>query len=118
VHGQVVLENGQPATELAGGMVTFSSSELKTSSIGEIGPDGTFELTTLKKGDGAIPGTYEVAVSSPMLDEGNTDRRRAKVPSVPHYVCARTSVTVEPRKNEIKLAVRKATPGKRGAPGD
>jgi hypothetical protein len=109
VHGKVVLENGEPATELVGGTVTFNSSEMRTSSIGEISAGGTFELTTLKKGDGAIPGTYEVAVSLPMMDEESTDRKRKKMPSVPHYVCVQTNITVEPRKNDVQLTVRKVT---------
>jgi hypothetical protein len=113
VHGKVVLENGQPATELAGGMVTFNSKEMKTSSIGEIGADGTFELTTLQQGDGVIPGTYEVAVSPPTTDEENTDRKRKKIQSVPQYVCLQSSITVEPKRSKVQLTVREATPPKR-----
>jgi hypothetical protein len=31
--------------------------------FGDIGSDGTFTLTTYRPGDGAIPGTYKVAIS-------------------------------------------------------
>jgi len=110
VSGVVVLENGQPATDLAGGMVTFSSSELKTSSIVEIGIDGTFQLTTLRQGDGAVPGTYEVAVESPTPETG--DRKVKQVQTVPRYVCVQSQVTVEPKRNEIRLTVRKAAAAK------
>ena len=111
VRGTVMLENGQPTADLAGGLVTFTSSEMKTSSIGEIDPDGTFALSTRKKGDGAIPGTYEVAVSPPIQEE-RSERNRKKAQQVPQYVCVQPSVTVEPKTNEIKLTVRKVTRGK------
>jgi hypothetical protein len=112
VRGTVVLTNGQPATDLAGGLVTFTSSDMKTSSIGEIGPDGTFVLSTEKKGNGAIPGTYEVAVSPPIQEE-RSERLRKQPQQVPHYVCVQRSIIVEPKTNEVKLTVRQATRGER-----
>jgi hypothetical protein len=112
VHGKVVLENGQPAADLAGGLVTFSSSEMQTSSTGEIGPDGTFELSTRKKGDGALPGTYEVSVS-PSEPEERGERRTTRAHRPPQYVCDQPRVTVQPKTNEVKLAVRKVMPGQR-----
>jgi hypothetical protein len=64
VKGTVLLD-GQPATELAGGTVTFDSAELHKSASGEIQADGTYQLSSLTKNDGAIPGTYQVTVSPP-----------------------------------------------------
>jgi hypothetical protein len=112
VRGTVVLENGQLAADLVGGMVTFSSAELKASASGDIRKDGTFTLSTLKEGDGAVPGTYEVLLSPPDVEDRN-EHRRAKEPAGPSYVCAQPRVTVEAKTNEVKLTVRKAPPGAR-----
>jgi hypothetical protein len=108
VRGTLLLENGQPATELAGGLVTFSSAEMKKSSIGTIRPDGTFELSTVSQGDGAIPGTYEVSVSGPTNEE-RSELKTKKAPQTPHYVCVPANVTVEPKTNDVKLTLRDAT---------
>ena len=46
-------------------MITFqpASAEGKSKGAsGQIQPDGRFELTTLKPGDGAVPGKYKVIV--------------------------------------------------------
>ena len=112
VRGTVVLENGQPATDLAGGLITFTSSATKTSSSGEIGPDGTFELSTQRQGDGALPGTYEVAVSPPTREE-RSERKTKKAHPLPHYTCVPPRVTVEPKTNEVRLTVRPTARGKR-----
>lgn len=57
VRGKVTL-NGQP---LSTGMVMTMPSAGRGAG-GEIGPDGTFELTTPEYGDGAQPGMHKVAV--------------------------------------------------------
>jgi hypothetical protein len=108
VRGTVVLEDGQPATDLAGGLVTFSSAELRTSANGEIRKDGTFELSTLRQGDGAVPGTYEVSVSAPEADERNEHHAKRTAAGLP-YVCSQPKITVEAKTNDVKLTVRRAT---------
>jgi hypothetical protein len=59
VKGKVTYK-GQP---LARGVVTFEPRGSGRAATGEIEPDGAFELTTLKKGDGAAPGKHRVSVS-------------------------------------------------------
>lgn len=59
VHGTVML-NGQP---LATGQVV-TMLETGRGAAGQIQPDGTFELTTYEKGDGALPGTHKAAVTA------------------------------------------------------
>jgi hypothetical protein len=108
VTGQVLSEDGQPAADLAGGLVVFSSPELKASATGEIGADGAFRLTTKRPGDGAKPGRYDVTVTAP--SPGNSEaagRRAGKAKPSFTYRCLQTSVTVEPRSNHIPLTVRK-----------
>jgi hypothetical protein len=64
VHGQLVWEDGQPATELAGHMIYFECLEERTLSRSKIRSDGTFQLTTNKPEnvgtDGAPIGRHRV----------------------------------------------------------
>lgn len=57
----VVLFRGKP---LAGARVTFFAPKAPLPSMGETNENGEFELTTLKKGDGAIVGENKVTVIS------------------------------------------------------
>src|SRR5262245_6771874 len=66
VTGRLLYEDtGEPVIELAGNAVTFTSEELGKSAVGEIKPDGTFELSTSRPGDGLLPGKYKVIVAQP-----------------------------------------------------
>ena len=62
VRGKVVYEDGSPMPE------GFVVAEMKEGDEvvmmrGEIHPDGTFQLGTLRPGDGAHPGKYRVLVT-------------------------------------------------------
>jgi hypothetical protein len=59
VKGKVTYK-GQP---LARGVITFEPRNSGRQASGQIGPDGTFELTTLSKGDGAAVGKHRISVS-------------------------------------------------------
>ncbi len=59
VKGTVTYK-GKP---LSKGVVTFEPRASGRTATGEISPDGTFELTTLKQGDGAAQGKHRVSVS-------------------------------------------------------
>jgi hypothetical protein len=62
VRGSVTLEDGTPVTA---GMVTFETkdAEKPVTARGQIQPDGSYELSTYKPGDGVLPGVYRVAVT-------------------------------------------------------
>ena len=62
VSGQVVLKDG--STLARGGQVIFVKVDGPTNSrsTGNFGSDGRFVLKTFEKGDGAIPGDYQVMV--------------------------------------------------------
>ena len=65
VHGKVTWK-GEP---LSDGKVVFQPEEIaeglpRRPATGDLGPDGTYELTTFRKGDGAVPGRYAVLVHS------------------------------------------------------
>src|SRR5262249_17495889 len=103
------------AKELAGGTVTCSSTELHKSASGEIQADGTYRLGSLKKNDGAVPGTYQVTVSPPettAAGERGGGRRPAPSP-VLFEGPENPEVTVEPRANDIPIHLRRRGPARR-----
>jgi hypothetical protein len=62
VSGTVKLPNGSPIT---GGLVLFRPlGRDQKPARGAIAPDGSFRLSTSQPNDGAVPGEYQVAVST------------------------------------------------------
>jgi hypothetical protein len=59
VHGKVTYK-GRPVTK---GVVRFEPDGYGRMAEGQIQSDGTFELSTLKQGDGAVPGQHRVTIS-------------------------------------------------------
>jgi hypothetical protein len=59
VKGKVTYK-GQPVTK---GVVRFEPDGFGRMATGQIQSDGTFELTTLKPGDGVVPGEHRVTIS-------------------------------------------------------
>jgi hypothetical protein len=70
VKGKVLLANGEPVRS---GRVTLHPKDnpLGVECFGEIQPDGTFQLTTYKLNDGAVPGHYVVTVTPFSYKTGN-----------------------------------------------
>jgi hypothetical protein len=107
VQGTVYLD-GQPATELAGGTVTFNSAELQKSASGEIQADGTYRLGTVRKGDGAVPGKYQVTVSPPEARAKGERGGGAPAPEPAAFEGPEEpEVTVERRANDIPVRLRR-----------
>ena len=110
-HGVVVWSDGQPARELAGGIVSLCIAEKgahRISPHGEIQPDGTFTLRSPGRGEGAPAGEYS-AVVMPLKDF--TLSGAAAVPLMaPQFESHQTSslkVVVEPGDNQITLEVKR-----------
>jgi hypothetical protein len=115
VKGTVFLD-GQPATELAGGTVTFDSTELHKSASGEIQADGTYCLGSLKKDDGAVPGTYLVTVSPPERPpEGERGKNRPHAQPGSFIQPKDLEVTVEQKSNDVPIQLQRTATGGRGA---
>jgi hypothetical protein len=112
VQGTVFLD-GQPATELAGGTVTFNSSELGRSASGEIQTDGTYRLGSFKKDDGAIPGKYQVTVSPPETPPASErSRRGGGSKGIAFEEPKNLEVTVEAKSNDVPIQLhRRKGPG-------
>src|SRR5262245_59531188 len=66
VRGKVTLPDGKPA---AGSQVVFESEqkEIKVSARGDVREDGSYEMSTIKPGDGVPPGKYKVQVNPPPM---------------------------------------------------
>ena len=113
VHGTVLLD-GQPATELAGGTVVFTSSQLHKSASGRIEADGTYRLGSLAKDDGALPGQYEVSVSPPE-GEASSERKGNRSAAKPMTFVAppNLQVTVERKNNDIPIELHRQKPAGR-----
>jgi hypothetical protein len=113
VQGTVYLDE-EPARELAGGTVTFNSTELHKSASGEIQADGTYRLGTLKPGDGAIPGKYQVTVSPPeKAGGGERGGRRPAAKPVSFRGPKDPEVTVERKTNDIPIRLERGKPARR-----
>lgn len=65
IEGKLVWHDGTPAVELARGVVVFESVEHKLAGQGTIAADGSFTITTLREGDGAIVGRCTITVFEP-----------------------------------------------------
>ena len=99
VKGMVSLD-GQPATELAGGTVTFNSSELHQSASGAIRADGTYLLS-------AVPGKYQVTVSPPEVRPAGERGRHVATAKMVHFEPAKLEVTVERGDNDIPIPLHR-----------
>ena len=105
VKGKVLLAGGEPVT---GGIITFHpKNRLGHEASGEIGRDGSFQLTTIVKDDGALPGSYTVSVN-PYFKDGRISMEPAsRVP--PHFGAPETSgltVEVEAKDNDLRIELK------------
>jgi hypothetical protein len=108
VRGKVLLANGEP---LRAGVVTFYPKENPRGGAepsGELGKDGSFQLTTMVKNDGAVPGSYAVTVSPYSMKSGRSTALQANL--VPEkYLSPETSgltAEVKPQDNEFKFQIK------------
>jgi hypothetical protein len=110
VRGKVVWEDGTAARELAGGLVICESAS-GVGARGDIEKDGSFQLSTYKPGDGALPGKHRVAV---------VENRPGEPPPPPlidlsfsSLEKSRLEINVEHKTTEVTLKVRRAPTQKR-----
>jgi hypothetical protein len=111
VRGKVTLDNGSP---LGKGMVVFESVDGAQMARGMIGPDGSYELSTGKPGDGVKPGRYRVLVSA--LDMTDVPDERKKLPFDIKYTRFETSglqFEVEAGPNDIPIKLDRPSPRRR-----
>jgi hypothetical protein len=88
VRGTVTLDDGTPLTR---GLVVFERTEggPPVTARGEVRPDGTYNLSTAKPGDGVPPGRYKVLVNP--LDLSAVPDEQKKLPFDLKYTKFQTS---------------------------
>jgi predicted lysophospholipase L1 biosynthesis ABC-type transport system permease subunit len=111
ISGQLKWKDGSPAKELAGGQVVFEQEEKRTSSIGVIQAEGTFQMMTVNPGDGVPVGHHKVAILEhrPNANAAGTQLVPARLDL--KYADLNSSgleVDVKPGKNEISFTLDRA----------
>ncbi len=104
--------SGRPRTVPVRGKISYLGKVVPNGTImfmptsgkeatGEIGPDGSFTLTTFEKDDGAIPGQYTVVIvaRADMTNRLPEDRDPLPPPIVPMKY---TSIATSPLRAEVK----------------
>ena len=109
VKGKVKFKDGSDVGVLAGYTVTFESEDAKSSSIGEIGPDGSFQLSTLGQNDGAPPGKYRVVITPPGSSDPERPPPKSQIPAKYHsFETSGLTAEIKPGRNTIELEVERA----------
>ena len=113
VHGTVTLEDGRPLTR---GMVIFEGQQdgVAIMARGEIKPDGSYQLSTEKPGDGVPPGKYRVHINPMDLSEVPDEKK--KLPFDIKYLRVNTSgleYEVKAGPNEFPIKLSRPTSGRR-----
>lgn len=99
IKGKVMM-GGQPVTE---GGISFSplTPDAKPA-VGDIKPDGTFELSTYGTNDGAVFGKHRVAFSAPLP-------KPASDPNAPPPPSGLQGAAIEPAEVEVKAGTNEFT---------
>jgi hypothetical protein len=82
---------GQPKTAVVRGTVTYKGKPVPNGTVsfipasgpaatGEIGPDGSYTLTTFRKGDGAVLGMHKVVIAAMQDMTGRLPEDRNPLP--------------------------------------
>ncbi len=106
VSGTVSIKGGKPLTK---GMVRFTKVDTgkATSAVGDIDAQGNFQLSSVSKNDGALPGDYTVTLSGTEIGGGYDKPGEPQVkPAADKYDTDKTTdlkFTVKPGKNVAKL---------------
>jgi len=103
VRGVVTLDDGTPLTR---GLVVFEGQAdgKPVMARGEIKPDGTYQLSTVKPGDGAWPGKYRVVINP--MDFSDLPDEQKNIPFDYKYMRYETSgleFEVKPGGNDFPI---------------
>jgi hypothetical protein len=111
VAGRVTYEDGTPVE--AGTVIGEATVNGKAVGVqGNIQSDGCFRWGTERAGDGAVPGSYRVAVMPVAL--GDSELAAGKQPAVDaryaKYQTSGVTFEVKPGKNELNITVTRPQP--------
>jgi len=93
VKGKVTYK-GQPVTK---GVIQFEPDGYGRPATGQLQSDGTFELSTLKPGDGVVAGKHRISITE--LDKSLAKDRALRKYASPNT--SRLTVEVSPEKTEF-----------------
>lgn len=109
VNGRVKLKDGSDVSVLAGYSLTFEAEGGKTSAVGDVNADGTFQLSTFGANDGAIPGKYRVAIAHPPNPDPDKPPTKSKLPAkYANLDSSGLTAEIKPGQNNIELELEKA----------
>jgi hypothetical protein len=106
VHGTVTLEDGTP---LAKGLVVAERFEggPPVTAQGAIQPDGTYQLSTNKPGDGVPPGKYHILINA--MDLSDLPDEQKDIPFHHKYLSLKTSeLELEVKRGDNNYPIRLA----------
>jgi hypothetical protein len=112
VRGTVTLDDGSPLTR---GLVVFERSDggPPITARGEIGPDGRYELSTDKPGDGVPAGRYKVLINP--LDLSDVPDEQKNLPFDTKYMKFATSgLECEVKAGGTDFPIKLTPPPKKG----
>ncbi len=98
VKGKVTYK-GQPVTK---GIIQFEPDGYGRAASGHLQSDGTFELTTLKPGDGVVAGEHRISIVE--LDKSLAKDRALKKYGSPNT--SRLTAEVSPEKTEFAFDLK------------
>ncbi len=98
VKGKVTYK-GQPVTK---GVVEFEPEGYGRPAKGQLQPDGTFELTTLKPADGVVAGAHRISIRD--FDKSLAKDRALKKYESPNT--SRLTAEVSPEKTEFPFDLK------------
>lgn len=112
VRGAVALDDGTPVTR---GLVVFERVDggPPIAARGNIGPDGRYELSTDRPGDGVPPGRYKVLVNP--MDNSDLPDELKDIPFDTRYLSFHTSgLECEVKGGETDYPIKLAKRAKKG----
>lgn len=106
VTGQILYEDGAPVT--AGTIIAEANIDGKAVGLqGNIQPDGKFMLGGATPGDGALPGQYQVLVTTPTITDA--EKAQGKKPMLDgkygRFESSGLTLEVKPGKNQFPIKV-------------
>ena len=109
VNGRVKLKDDSDVSVLKGYSLSFEAEGGKSSAMGEVNADGTFQLSTFGANDGAVPGKYRVAINQPANPDPDKPPTKSKLPAkYGNFESSGLNVEIKPGTNNVELELERA----------
>ncbi len=106
VSGKVTLPDGSPT---AGSMVVFEGNVggQAISARGDVGPDGSYSMSTHAPGDGVPAGSYRVSIAPPPVTNADAPSAAPFHPRFSNVETSGLTFDVKPGNNDFPIRVEK-----------